>query len=283
MLCRQQQTLFCIALFGSTVLGLEVPACINTCVSNAGGSTADADEMCEMSSDGFLSDVYVNTLSNILWNAWLAMTNTQKNQWCSASVTISDLIEPLSAICELPESAIADAESKGGVSSSSGSSSSDDDDEGDDDSGPATEDEAENDSEVSATQAVALPVTGTASSTIADSSAVAVTTPLATADTTMVISAPITAVSSDIAMGASGLLTDSEPSTTGSLIVASGSSSAPSATSTTSAVASEGSGSSDSDSSSSDETTPDEGAGAQVKTSVFGAVLAVAVAVICGL
>lgn len=72
------------------------PDCIGTCMRNSG--CFDADCICDKADDGILSDIVICM-----------------NQWCPADVTATDLLEPLSGECDLPKSAVQDAEKKGGI------------------------------------------------------------------------------------------------------------------------------------------------------------------------
>ncbi|TGJ88152.1 hypothetical protein E0Z10_g515 [Xylaria hypoxylon] len=80
---------------------IEYPQCISTCMRNSG--CFDAKCICSKASDGILSDIVICM-----------------NQWCSADITAKDLIEPLEGQCDLPKSAVQDAEKKGGVADDTG-------------------------------------------------------------------------------------------------------------------------------------------------------------------
>lgn len=67
----------------------------------------DAECVCDKADDGILSDIVICM-----------------NQWCPATVTATDLIEPLEGECNLPKSAVQDAEKKGGVADDTNDTSS---------------------------------------------------------------------------------------------------------------------------------------------------------------
>ncbi|KAI0858378.1 hypothetical protein F4860DRAFT_316458 [Xylaria cubensis] len=75
---------------------VQFPDCISTCMRNSG--CFDTKCICKKASDGILSDIVICM-----------------NQWCPADITAKDLIEPLEGSCDLPKSAVQDAEKKGGV------------------------------------------------------------------------------------------------------------------------------------------------------------------------
>src|SRR4051794_25563189 len=76
---------------------VQFPQCISMCVRNSG--CFDNACICEKAGDGILSEIVICM-----------------NQWCSADITAKDLIGPLQGKCNLPKSAVNDAEKKGGVS-----------------------------------------------------------------------------------------------------------------------------------------------------------------------
>ncbi|KAI3331792.1 hypothetical protein HD806DRAFT_169673 [Xylariaceae sp. AK1471] len=80
---------------------VQFPQCISMCVRNSG--CFDNSCICEKASDGILSEIVICM-----------------NQWCSADITAKDLIGPLQGECDLPKSAVNDAEKKGGVSNTGG-------------------------------------------------------------------------------------------------------------------------------------------------------------------
>ncbi|KAI0443129.1 hypothetical protein F4803DRAFT_332538 [Xylaria telfairii] len=75
---------------------VQFPDCISTCMRNSG--CFDAKCVCKKADDGILSDIVICM-----------------NQWCPADITAADLIGPLEGQCDLPKSAVQDAEKKGGV------------------------------------------------------------------------------------------------------------------------------------------------------------------------
>ncbi|KAI1744378.1 hypothetical protein F4680DRAFT_292185 [Xylaria scruposa] len=75
---------------------VQFPDCISTCMRNSG--CFDTKCICKKASDGILSDIVICM-----------------NQWCPADITATDLIGPLEGSCDLPKSAVQDAEKKGGV------------------------------------------------------------------------------------------------------------------------------------------------------------------------
>ncbi|KAI0966930.1 hypothetical protein F4678DRAFT_447740 [Xylaria arbuscula] len=79
---------------------IQFPDCISTCMRNSG--CFDAKCICSGASDGILSDIVICM-----------------NQWCPATVTAKDLISPLEGQCDLPKSAVQDAEKIGGVADDS--------------------------------------------------------------------------------------------------------------------------------------------------------------------
>ncbi|KAI1754990.1 hypothetical protein F4782DRAFT_428666 [Xylaria castorea] len=81
---------------GSKRAGVQFPDCISTCMRNSG--CFDTKCICKKAGDGILSDIVICM-----------------NQWCPADITAKDLIEPLEGDCDLPKSAVQDAEKKGGV------------------------------------------------------------------------------------------------------------------------------------------------------------------------
>ncbi|KAI8629240.1 hypothetical protein F5Y19DRAFT_94662 [Xylariaceae sp. FL1651] len=78
---------------------VQFPQCISKCVRNSG--CFDDSCVCSKAGAGVLSDIVICM-----------------NQWCPADVTAKDLIGPLQGKCDLPASAVQDAEKKGGVASS---------------------------------------------------------------------------------------------------------------------------------------------------------------------
>ncbi|KAI0508599.1 hypothetical protein F5B22DRAFT_393627 [Xylaria bambusicola] len=80
---------------------IQFPDCISTCMRNSG--CFDADCICDKAGSGILSDIVICM-----------------NQWCPADVTATDLIEPLEGKCDLPKTAVQDAEKKGGVANDAG-------------------------------------------------------------------------------------------------------------------------------------------------------------------
>ncbi|KAI1304785.1 hypothetical protein F5Y03DRAFT_168160 [Xylaria venustula] len=84
---------------------IQFPDCIATCMRNSG--CFDAKCICSGASNGVLSDIVVCM-----------------NQWCPATVTAKDLIGPLEGQCDLPKSAVQDAEKIGGVADDEPSSTS---------------------------------------------------------------------------------------------------------------------------------------------------------------
>jgi len=79
----------------------DLPQCIATCMRNSG--CFDSACICKKVDDGILSDIAICM-----------------NQWCPADVTVTDLITPLKGECDLPKSAVQDAEKKGGVADDDG-------------------------------------------------------------------------------------------------------------------------------------------------------------------
>ncbi|KAL7628152.1 hypothetical protein AAE478_002350 [Parahypoxylon ruwenzoriense] len=107
MLPRQQYpAILYAALFGSLAAAQQFPQCITSCVRQSGCSPTNVDCMCEKASDGFLSDVVICM-----------------NQWCSTQTTFSDLVGPIQSSCDIPESAIKDAQAKAGFDTGSSPSS----------------------------------------------------------------------------------------------------------------------------------------------------------------
>lgn len=81
---------------GSKRADVQFPDCISTCMRNSG--CFDSKCVCKKADGGILSDIVICM-----------------NQWCPADVTAADLIGPLEGQCDLPKSAVQDAEKKGGV------------------------------------------------------------------------------------------------------------------------------------------------------------------------
>ncbi|KAI0489520.1 hypothetical protein F4859DRAFT_154266 [Xylaria cf. heliscus] len=75
---------------------VQFPDCISTCMRNSG--CFDTKCVCKKAADGILSDIVICM-----------------NQWCPSDITANDLIEPLDGQCSLPQSAVQDAQKKGGV------------------------------------------------------------------------------------------------------------------------------------------------------------------------
>ncbi|KAI0379728.1 hypothetical protein F5Y04DRAFT_113318 [Hypomontagnella monticulosa] len=84
------------ALFGSLAQA-AFPTCVSSCVRQNGCPPTDMDCMCEKVGKTFLSDVVVCM-----------------NQWCSSETSLGDLVNPISAKCDVPQSAIQAAAAKAG-------------------------------------------------------------------------------------------------------------------------------------------------------------------------
>ncbi|KAI0450680.1 hypothetical protein F5B21DRAFT_420757 [Xylaria acuta] len=222
---------------GSKRADVQFPDCISTCMRNSG--CFDAKCICKKADGGILSDIVICM-----------------NQWCPADITARDLIDPLEGECDLPKSAVQDAEKKGGVL----------DDAGDEETSsakptatPTPSDKGSNDGkdEITMTFDLGKPLTAAAE----------------TATTvTPAISGTLT-IPTDAAM--TGLLTDgdNEPTTavTGSL----GAATSTPATATPSSSAAAGNSS---------DSTDDEGnaAGLSSQSSIFGVIAAMGVALALG-
>ncbi|KAI1180495.1 hypothetical protein F4777DRAFT_249746 [Nemania sp. FL0916] len=238
---------------------VQFPDCISTCMRNSG--CFDSACVCKKASsgDGILSDIVICM-----------------NQWCPATVTAKDLIEPLQdqGGCSLPKPAVQDAEKKGGIvvadtGSSSGSSDSGSGNSGDETSsakpaptatpapgGKSGGSHGDDGNDVSMTYDVGSPVTAAAEPTT--------TTVKHPAGATGTLTVPTDAATTG------GLLTDGADGTptSGSLVAPSSTGASPSSSS-----AAAGSSSNDDD---------DNNAGVASQASIFGVVAAMAVALAMG-
>ncbi|KAI1351178.1 hypothetical protein F5Y01DRAFT_130475 [Xylaria sp. FL0043] len=230
---------------------VQFPDCISTCLRNSG--CFDASCVCGKAASGILSDIVICM-----------------NQWCPATVTATDLIGPLEGQCDLPKSAVQDAEKKGGVAVDAGDSGGDDEEPSSTSAKPtATKDS--NDAKPTSTQAGK----GDDDLTVTYDLGAPQTNPAPTTTATTVkpaISGTLTVAGAG-ATGTvtTGLLTDdddNQPTATGSLGAATSASATPSST----AAKGESTGSAD----------DGNAAGLSGQASMFGVVAAMGVALAMG-
>ncbi|KAI1214056.1 uncharacterized protein F4807DRAFT_112626 [Annulohypoxylon truncatum] len=103
MLAKQQILLAALVAQAAA----QYPTCVTSCVRQSGCAPTDVDCMCKKASGTFLSDVVICM-----------------NQWCDASTKFSDLLGPMQAKCDVPQSAISAAEAKAGFDTGSDSTPS---------------------------------------------------------------------------------------------------------------------------------------------------------------
>ncbi|KAI5865015.1 hypothetical protein GGS23DRAFT_594573 [Durotheca rogersii] len=187
MLPRQQYSaVLCAVLFGSLVSAQQFQQCITNCVRQSGCSPTDLDCMCEKASGNFLTEVVVCM-----------------NQWCSAKTSLSELLDPIQANCDVPKSAIQNAQSKAGFDTGSSTTTK---------ASPTTETLKSEEPKVSTTGGVGAPVrvdsttvtkgTSPTSALISDTTAVVTQTPDASAPL-LVASSTLTTVPSSATTGSS--------------------------------------------------------------------------------